>query len=259
MIQNRIYQTTDYSQFKRLAGNRDVPDRRVSRIIESIQKNGYIQSPILVNEKMEVIDGQGRLEALKRLGLPVDFYISPGLTVKECRALNQYATKWTTKDFVLSCAEMGNQSYQYFAKLMQDYSWASIATILNALTGGTSHSSKKLANGEFTCTKGEYEQATKILAYDARFLPIYMGGKREYFFMAVNFCYNLPDVDNEKLYKRILSMRGKIVPASTIDMAIDNIEAIYNYRAHPRVYISTKWNEYKISRKSSYNNNKEEK
>lgn len=59
----RIYKTDDHTLFKKLEGNRDV--RSVEKIIKSIDNVGYVLSPILVNEKYEVIDGQNRLEACK--------------------------------------------------------------------------------------------------------------------------------------------------------------------------------------------------
>ena len=62
-----VYVTKDYSIFRRLVGNRDIPESRISKIVESIQTIGWIHNPIIVNEKMEVIDGQGRLTELQRL------------------------------------------------------------------------------------------------------------------------------------------------------------------------------------------------
>ena len=81
---NTVNRTTDYSLFKRLEGNRNVLEIRVKRITASIKKVGWIQNPVIVNEKMEVIEGQGRLEALKRLGMPVDYIIVPGIGLDEC-------------------------------------------------------------------------------------------------------------------------------------------------------------------------------
>lgn len=66
----KVYVTDKYSIFRRLSGNRDVKEARVKKIMRSIEKVGYIPNPIIVNENMEVVDGQGRLEAVKRLGLP---------------------------------------------------------------------------------------------------------------------------------------------------------------------------------------------
>ena len=91
-----VLRTSDYSVFNIMTGNRDVPEIRVRKIKDSIQKNGYIFNPIICNEKMEVVDGQGRLEALKRLGLPVEYIVHPGLTVSDCIVMNAYCRKLTT-------------------------------------------------------------------------------------------------------------------------------------------------------------------
>ena len=64
-----IFEEPDYSQFKYLGGNRDITHSK--KLLESITQNGYFNVPILVNENMEIIDGQGRFEALKMLGLPI--------------------------------------------------------------------------------------------------------------------------------------------------------------------------------------------
>lgn len=46
-----VYTTNDYSIFKRLPGNRDIPESRISKIVESIQSIGWVHNPIIVNEK----------------------------------------------------------------------------------------------------------------------------------------------------------------------------------------------------------------
>lgn len=112
-----VYETKDYDAFKRLDGNRDV--RCEKKIIKSIESVGYIPNPIMVNEKMEVIDGQNRLGALKELGLPVHYYVVKGATIDTARALNLGRSNWSTRDYVKSYAEQGNQSYIYFYELME--------------------------------------------------------------------------------------------------------------------------------------------
>ncbi|MBQ2600753.1 ParB N-terminal domain-containing protein [bacterium] len=72
-IVSAVYRTTDYDKFKTLDGNRTVEKSRVNKILKSINDNGYIHCPIIVNERMEIIDGQGRLEAVKQLGIPVEY------------------------------------------------------------------------------------------------------------------------------------------------------------------------------------------
>ena len=104
----KIYKTGELCKFKRLLGNRDITESRVSAIIDSIEKVGYQPVPILVNEKMEVIDGQGRLEACKRLGLPIYYIVKNGIGIDECMSMNIKMQNWTIYDFIKSRAEQGN-------------------------------------------------------------------------------------------------------------------------------------------------------
>lgn len=69
---NQAYRTDNYAKFKRLDGNRGVQLMRVKKVMDSVKANGYIYSPLIVNERYEVVDGQARLEAFKQLGIPVD-------------------------------------------------------------------------------------------------------------------------------------------------------------------------------------------
>ena len=118
-IIGQIYQTADYTKFKRLPGNRDV--KNAKKIVDSINDVGYVLSPILVNEKMEVVDGQNRLEALQKLELPVAYIMQEGIGRKECQALNINQSNWTTEQFIHSYAECGYKSYQKLELLIHDF------------------------------------------------------------------------------------------------------------------------------------------
>lgn len=68
-------QTTDYSLFKILPFNRPLIPKYIQKLVTSIQeKNTLSYNPLLVNKKMEVIDGQRRLKAAEILSLPI-FYL----------------------------------------------------------------------------------------------------------------------------------------------------------------------------------------
>lgn len=107
-----IYETQDYSMFKHLEGNRTDAVARGAKIIKSIRENGYILSPIAINENAEVIDGQGRLYALECEALPVHYYVVPGAGIDECIAMNIYGTKWKMNDYIESYASRGKQPYK---------------------------------------------------------------------------------------------------------------------------------------------------
>ena len=66
--------TKDYEMFKFLDTNR-VPNQRITKKLEkSIQEHG-IQIPIIVNEDKQIVDGQHRFWALRKLGYKVPFII----------------------------------------------------------------------------------------------------------------------------------------------------------------------------------------
>lgn len=109
-----VMQTSDYSLFHRLDGNRRLVKSRKNKILKSIENVGYILNPIIVNKNMDVIDGQGRLEALKELGLPVPYVVAGDIGIEECIALNINMTNWKVQDYIDSYAEMGNINYITF-------------------------------------------------------------------------------------------------------------------------------------------------
>lgn len=115
-----VYETTDYSAFKRLKGNRKVSKARIRKIMESIA-DGYVLNPIVVNENKEIIDGQGRLEAERELGLPVHYVIVEGAGLDDCVRMNISGTNWTTEDYVNSYAEQGIWEYVQLLDLKDEF------------------------------------------------------------------------------------------------------------------------------------------
>ena len=41
-----VFTTKDYSIFKRLKGNRDIPESRIAKIVASIQEIGWVRNPM---------------------------------------------------------------------------------------------------------------------------------------------------------------------------------------------------------------------
>ena len=240
---NAIYRTEDYGKFKRLDGNRKVPETRVRKIIDSIKSVGYVHSPILINDRYEVIDGQGRLEALKRLGLPVEYFIQEGIGIEECIALNIYQTNWSIEDYVDSYAETGNNSYIYFQQLMKAYKEMNIRCLYNAVTGKAEVGHKDIKSGKLQCGRDEYEAAMKILDYEERFKECLsrVKGNKDYYYISLGFCYGLSDIDNERLAERMNTMRSTIIDINNMENALKEVERIYNYRGREKVYILTEY------------------
>lgn len=237
------YETDDYTAFRYLVGNREIKPERVKAVIESIESIGYVLSPVLVNEKMEIIDGQARVTALQKLGLPVHYTVQPGIGVKECIAMNVKQTNWVLTDFIHCYANLGYASYKYLEILFERYGKKfTVSPILYALRGSVPNN-KIIKEGRFTCTEKDYERACKTLEYLSKFTPIFEGevGFKSYYLIAIAYCYNSPSIDNNKLLSVICTRKIDLDPVVNVAQAVEVIEKIYNLRSRNKVYILTEY------------------
>lgn len=249
----KVYKTNDLSIFKTLEGNRSVEDARVKKIYNSMVKNGYVHSPIIVNENMEVIDGQGRLQALRALGLPVEYVVFKGMTVKDCIVLNVYNTSWTLMDYVESYASQGNRNYQFLLHLAKRHSEFPIGVCLCAVTGNNGNggqSSSDIKDGSFECTGEQYEKADELLTYAKRFLKTiknFRKGNTSYIANAIMFAYQLECVDKEKLVKKFELYYGMEDIPQFVDVAgaLKILTIIYNRRNQKdKIYFEVEYDKY---------------
>lgn len=129
---NQIHQTTDYSMFQTLEGNRQLNKLHLRRLKNSFQKK-YLLSPIIVNEKFEIIDGQHRFEAGKQLGLPINFLIAPNYGIKEVQILNENSSNWLKEDYLNAYCDLGYPEYlkfREFRKMFPEFGMKACECIL---------------------------------------------------------------------------------------------------------------------------------
>lgn len=126
--ENAPISTTDYSQFKYIDSNRSVNKRHVQELIESFTSFPDLipKNPILVNEKMEIIDGQHRLQAASTLRIPVYYIVAKGTSVEDAQMMNATQRSWSIVDFARSYAlnrDDENRATQYrtFLALYEEY------------------------------------------------------------------------------------------------------------------------------------------
>jgi hypothetical protein len=115
-----VYVTNNYDQFKIMADNRNVNLLHVHRLVESF-KHKHLVSPIIVNEFLEVIDGQHRLSASKETGMPVHYIIIPGYGIDDVQILNTNQKNWTKLDYLHSYCAEGRRPYLELKKFMDDF------------------------------------------------------------------------------------------------------------------------------------------
>lgn len=108
---SKVYKTFNYTQFQMMRGNRIVNHANVSFIEKSMVEKQLI-IPIIVNDNFEIIDGQHRFLACRKLGLPVYYIINEGYTIDDViRANVNGGLKWYNKDYLDRYVALENPVY----------------------------------------------------------------------------------------------------------------------------------------------------
>ena len=238
-----VYETRNYEMFKKLLGNRDVTNQRINRIATSIKSVGYVMNPIVINGNNEIIDGQGRVEALKLLDMPVHYVIDKNAGLEQCVQLNVNGTPWNTIDYIKSYKQQGNENYVRLMELVDEFPTIPIDVIGYAIHGktesrnGSSKGIRKhlgsrstIITGTFTCTEREKKQAYKKLDYVQKFFQIAkrVPGSASHFMKAIIFIAFEAHADENRLYKTCFERQQDIVPFTNVRTAINSISEVYN-------------------------------
>lgn len=243
MSSTKIYTTTDYKKFRKAFGNRDVNGRHVDDIVKSIEKHGYIETPIICNEKLEIIDGQHTFEAVKRLGLPVSYVVKDGLTVSDCRTINSLRSNWTSSDYVESYAATGNRNYILLKKLTEKTGFSApliVAILSGSLTIAGGVTSAKIKDGEIKITGEEYEKILDVCEYIHRFDAIIkaIDGSTSKVRAAIAWIVLNTPASREALYRAFRQHHVDLPAMTTSDRIMTAIDGIYNYHRKKKVSIA---------------------
>lgn len=244
----KIYETNDYDMFKKLQGNRD--ERSAQKIKKSIRKIGYIVSPICVNEKMEVIDGQNRLMALKDLGLPVHYYVVEGVGLEEAIQMNIGRQNWKPIDYARGYALQGNVNYQRLLQLYEKSNHLSLGIISAILRGEISNGggdAKAVNDGKIKISeKTEKIMSNRIdeinMIYDS---IIKIEGSQRMAITAIAWILGVKGVNKERIYDIISNKYTLIDPVIIPKRFLENITQIYNkgLSKEKRIYFDAMYQE----------------
>lgn len=150
-LQNVVQTSTKYDKFKFIVTNRERNQGHIEKLKKAFQEVGNLTrvQPILVNEKMEIIDGQHRFEAAKDLGEPIYFTMRKGLGVNEARSMNILQRPWNVDDYAESYINSGNRNYIDYMRLREDYGFNHSITLLYAYGGDATGLSASFRDGSF--------------------------------------------------------------------------------------------------------------
>lgn len=114
--------TKDYSQFKRLEGNRPVNPSQVQKIIESVKLIDVLEAKPIIVANGYIIDGQHRFDASVQLGKEVHYVEVSPMTEEEMRflmsQLNSNVKNWSPADYLQQYVTQGKENYIYLQNFL---------------------------------------------------------------------------------------------------------------------------------------------
>jgi len=135
VIYVRVYKTKDYKKFKRVKGNRDMSLAQIQKLVRSTNEEDLSASlPVIVNEKMEVVDGQHRIQAAKKRDKHVHYIVVEGADLNTVQLLNSNTKSWGINDYIRSYVERGYDHYETLLSFMSEFSLP--ATISASILSG---------------------------------------------------------------------------------------------------------------------------
>lgn len=237
--QHTCYSSTDYTKFSLIRFNRPVSEEKVQKLLKAFRENrNYLHIyPIVVNRQFEVLDGQHRLEAAKRAGVPIFYIIDDDFRMEDAIAANNVVGKWTTEQFMNSFAEREFPEYVKIRDFYLEHPWIKIST-LPKLCSTKGYGKLNFDNGHYEADRMEF--AHKVAAMVNSFRP-FIGDKQAEFNPFVQTVMNLAANHNYN-HKRMvekMKQRGSLFQrCATVPQYLAILTEIYNYRVAPENRIS---------------------
>lgn len=128
-----------------------------SSLKEEIKEMGQL-SPIVVNGRFEVLDGQHRLSILKELHMPVLFVINDSVSPRAIISMNTAQRNWKDIDYLEFFVAQGNAPYIRFSQIYNQYKDYISLTVLIDLA--TSQDKQAFKNGQMVI-----KDEQKLLSY----------------------------------------------------------------------------------------------
>lgn len=112
-----VYETDDFSIFKLNPYNREIKEQKVNKFMSQ----GVKDVVFLVNKQGEILDGQHRIEACKRLKQSVTFQIIDDAEADYIHEINTVGSAWVFTDFLEHFAKRGFKQYIFLQNFFKKY------------------------------------------------------------------------------------------------------------------------------------------
>lgn len=195
--------------------------------------------PILINSGFEVIDGQHRLEAAKRLETPIYYNLQEELDHEDVIILNTNCKEWMLSDYYNMHVCKQNDNYIKFKRFIEKHTLG-ISTCL-ALFGfhRNQQALKDFKSGKFTFPTAEeiakIEENILYIRHIIELLKKYsIHSPRQYiskpvFWAALNNFISNDQVNIDVFFKRITAKANMFRPLTTLKDYYNFFKELYNF------------------------------
>lgn len=235
-----VWEEDDYSVFKKMPENRSVTEQRKNTILASISEKEVL-NPILVNEFNQIVEGQGRFEALRELQRPIKYIEVENATPEDCRRLNRANQNWKKQDYAESYSKAGNSNYTRLlaASKMTGLSittvliYSGCQSMLRNNVNRTTAGYNAFEEGKLVFTDEDVQEVQRVagLVKEINDSLLNEGPQSKYFSRAVQIVITTPGYDHKRMIRNCEKLRSTFVLAGQLERQLKEFERIYNFRS----------------------------
>lgn len=231
---SEVLQTTDYSIFKQVVCNREVSQPHVNKLVKSITRNNLLKlNPIIVNDNMDVIDGQHRLEAAEKLKTPIYYIVDSTVSKKDLSDLNSVKKNWGVLDYINFWTIEKAPGFDVLSKFLSEHSQIPPSTAMMLLSADGSRNTNALKEGVVDVDNiAKAQEIAQILKY---YRNIIDWAYDRSFVLAVNRLVESGKYDHATMEKRMETQTRSLVKCINTKQYIELLEEIYNRGSHNKV------------------------
>jgi len=243
---NQIQKTRDYDIFNIIDFNREVGKNKINALRKDMRnnKNLCIDYPIVVDDDLNVLEGQTRYFACKEEGRTVYYKISDRLTIDDVPKANSFQKKWTMKDYLHAYISLFNDgqnkytAYKIFSDYMESIPKLSPSTAMIILCGSRQTATMdKFQNGELTIHDLVNLEWSDQFATDLRDFSTYNERQiipshywHRNFVVAFFTLYTHKRYDHKQMQDKIGTVSRMLVKCPSTEMYIELLEEFYNWK-----------------------------
>lgn len=234
-----VWSTYDYNAFSLMDEGLNRGVDHWLTIVKSMARCPMM-SPIIVNDKLEIIDGQNRFFARRYLGLPIEYIVRSGYGVVQARNYNTSHKNWTKSDFVSSYSAEGVESYVMLEQLYLRFPKLPKSVIDVVATRGVAvNPNQVIQNGQLVMDGFASIEKVCNLLMEYALSPNFLTPSRM-IIESPKWCrawltiyFNNPDFDPNRLRRNAIANPSYLYPSATVKDTCAMIEKLYNRRCQP--------------------------